>query len=190
MYLVQTVFYSKLWNDKFYFRVSGYLFVKVGKLAAFGIGTTVLLLQVSYPECANHSCSRWHFEILFVLFFKENKSWHIRWIISHEVSRLIFSENEKQNNKKQKKPPPLQKKTNNKHRMLPATILLGALKVNTYLWSLLQRGVYKIWCLSNECSVGIVNYQKYRVEGNVKYHQWSQGGVFGHSSEVMFLISP
>ena len=28
-------------------RVSGYVFVKVGKLAALSIGTTILLLQVS-----------------------------------------------------------------------------------------------------------------------------------------------
>ena len=56
------------------------------------------------PECdrsltfnaPSKICSRWQL-FLFLLFFKENKSWYFMWIVcqaddSHEISRLVFCE--------------------------------------------------------------------------------------------------
>jgi hypothetical protein len=57
------VFMTKLYNlPHLFYRFSGYLFIKVGKIAACSLGTTVLLIQVLVVlvlfECSSYMLRR------------------------------------------------------------------------------------------------------------------------------------
>ena len=53
---------------------------------------TVATKEAFNPLSVNHKCSRRHFEIFVLLFFRENKAWNFMWIVSddsHEMSSFI-----------------------------------------------------------------------------------------------------